>query len=646
MNVSGYFPENIGKFLKIRNVDITNPSRIGLMYNTEDNTEDVTKDDFEIEAMTTKNTSFSLDRHGKQCGPLQYIRELTQNSIESILEDGEEGDIFWTYDREELAQSEVHKLCIIDTGQGMTGEDIRSLMNKMYSSGKKQSMDENFGIGAKIAGLFRSPKGLNYQSYKDQKGFFAELCKHPRSGEYGLVQQELEDGSLSPYLEIPFSSKPKQISGSGTKVTLIGREDDEDTFTSPPEGEQGKEWLSRYLNGRYFTFPEGITLKVTYRNNPDQIDNPNYKRRTIRGMNYFLSKYQVASGVVEVSGARMHWWVLDEGFRKQNYFTNWSHTGTLFQNEIHDLEVGSKTNRARLNRCGIIHLLNRMVIYAEPTTNGVFADASRTELYIKQGKKAPWLDWAEEFFEKIPKEISDLEDEASNRASDNDINIQAYDMLKKWLKDFEIPKFTTKDEGEINVSPPVDLGGSPLSGQTAEDNNEGTNKSRNKSGSRGRRFSDFLQDDGERGRTARSDEFIPRVDWVSPDDHPHLEDRAGSFIREHNRLLINKNYRGFTSWVIDVHKEKGGGKPGALSTVEDVCKLHWQVHLCETVMRVQMLKRGGRTWKQDEVDGALSELGLTAAVSGIGHLDTTVKGKVGRLIGKVTKKREAEIFTP
>ena len=447
---------------------------------------------------------------------------------------------------------------------------------------------------------------------------------------------------MNPFIEIPFYNKPKQISDSGTMVTLIGRQDDEDTFTSPPEGEQGKEWLSRYLNGRYYSIPDGISLKVTYRNNPDQIEKPNYKRRTIKGMKFFLNKYQVASGVVDVTGARMHWWVLDERFRKQNYFTNWSHTGCLFQNEIHDLEIGNKRNRSRLNRCGIIHLLNRMVIYAEPTTNGVFADASRTELFMEQGKKAPWLDWAEEFFEKIPKEISELEDEASNRASDSEINIQAYDMLKKWLKDFEIPKFTTKDEGDFKVSPPVDLGGSPLSGLSAENENEGSKKSKNKSGSRGRRFSDFIQDDGEAGRKARSDEFIPRVDWVTPEDHPHIEDRAGSFIREHNRLLINKNYRGFTSWVVDVHKEKSGGKPGALSTVEDVCTLHWQVHMCETVMRVQMLKRGGKTWKQDEVDGALSELGLTAAVSGIGHLDTTVKSKVGRLIGKVTKKREQE----
>ena len=342
----------------------------------------------EIEEMTTKNTSFSIDQLGKQCGKLQYVRELTQNSIEAILGDKGSGEIFWTFDREELKEIGIHKLSIIDNGPGMTGEDLRSLMNNMYSSGKKQSIDGNFGIGAKVAGLYRSPKGMLYKSYRDGKGVLGEFIRNS-DGQYGLAQHEEKDGSWSSYIEIPYWDKPKQISEAGNVVTLIGRDDDEDTFTSPPEGEQGKEWLSRYLNGRYFMIPDGIELKVTYRNNPDQIAKPNYKRRTIKGMRHYLDKYQVSSGVVEVSGANMHWWVVDDSFRKLNYFTNMSHTGSLLQDEIYDLEAGNKKNRSRLNRCGIIHLVNKIVIYAEPTGVGVFADPSRTELLIEQGVKTP-----------------------------------------------------------------------------------------------------------------------------------------------------------------------------------------------------------------------------------------------------------------
>ena len=634
-------------FLKTKGLYLI-PSSARAVIMTGDTSTNTENEVFEIEEMDTKNTSFSLDQLGRQCSPLQYVRELTQNSIESIIGSTGEGEIFWTFDEEELKETGIHKLACIDSGPAMDGEELRTLMNNMYSSGKEQSSQGNFGIGAKVAGLYRSPKGLIYKSYKNGKGNIGELVRQPISGKYGLRQQEESDGSLTPYLEIPISSMPDEIKDreSGTMVTLLGKSEEEDTFTSPPEGEQGKEWLSRYLNGRYFSLPENIQLMVTYRNNPYQSGESNYKRREIKGMKHFLNLYQDASGEVELNGAKMHWWVMNEKFRKLNYVTNFSHTGTLFQNEIHDLEVATKTNKSRLNRCGIIHLLNRMVIYAEPTTDGVFADASRTEIFIAPGIKAPWNDWADDFFENLPPEIAKLEDEASKRSSDGDINIQAYDMLKAWLKDYKVPKYTTKDSGEIEISSLVDSGGVPESGSTSETQNDKLNQQRKNTGSRGKRYSDFTTDDGEKGREVSSEQFIPRVDWIDPEDQPHLEDRAAQYIRPHNRLLINKKYRGFTSWVNLVHTEKGGGKPGSRTIVEDACKLHWQVHLCETVMRVQMLKKDGRTWRMDEIDTALSELGLTTAVSGIGHLDKAVRSKVGHAIGKVVKKRDAELLVP
>ena len=46
----------------------------------------------------------------------------------------------------------------------------------------------------------------------------------------------------------------------------------------------------------------------------------------------------------------------------------------------------------------------------------------------------------------MPKELIDLENEASEKASDKDIDLQAYDILRKWLKDFEIPKYATNDK--------------------------------------------------------------------------------------------------------------------------------------------------------------------------------------------------------
>ena len=609
--------------------------------------DEINEPEFEIERMQTHNTSFSIDQLGQQCGKLQYIRELTQNSIEAIQSDSGEGSIFWTFDREELVENGFYKLCIIDNGPSMTGEDLRKLMNQMYSSGKNQSIDGNFGIGAKVAGLYRSPKGLIYKCYKKEgTGVLGEFVRRDSDGEYGLREQDQDDGSTSPYLQIPYFTKPKQMNESGTMVTIIGREEDEDTFTSPPEGEHGVHWLSRYLNGRYFTLPSGIEIKVSSRSNPNLDEEAKYGRRRVRGMKHYLHQYEICSGVVEVTGANMHWWVLEDNFRKQNYFTNLAHTGSLYQEEIFDLEVNSRTNRSRLNRCGIIHLMNRIVIYAEPTNDGVFADPSRTELLIEQGVKTPWYNYADQFAENLPKEIAKLEEEASEKASDADLNIRAYDILKKWLKDFDIPKFTKSKDGEIELSPSIDEGGFPESGITSNEDNKTLNGSKSSSGPRGRRYSDFIKDDGEKGRDAPSSSFIPKVDWVTPENHSHLEDRAAQYIREHNRILINEEFRGLTSLIEDVFKEKGGGKIGAKSIIETECKLGWMIHLSETVMRVQMLKRGGKTWKQNAIDSALSEEALTASVSGVGYLNKAIKNTVALKIGRVIKKKEEELLVP
>src|SRR5258707_15739692 len=55
-------------------------------------------------ALSVNNMGFMIDRMGRDCTPLQFLRELTQNSIEAILRcfategDEEGGEIRWDVD--------------------------------------------------------------------------------------------------------------------------------------------------------------------------------------------------------------------------------------------------------------------------------------------------------------------------------------------------------------------------------------------------------------------------------------------------------------------------------------------------------------------------------------------------------------------
>jgi DNA topoisomerase VI subunit B len=73
--------------------------------------------------MSVANTGFMLDRLGQDCSPLQYLRELTQNSIEAILRTPKQlGEIVWDVDWALHDLNQVYKLSVVDNGDGMAGD--------------------------------------------------------------------------------------------------------------------------------------------------------------------------------------------------------------------------------------------------------------------------------------------------------------------------------------------------------------------------------------------------------------------------------------------------------------------------------------------------------------------------------------------
>src|SRR5262245_61571639 len=88
-------------------------------------------------ALTVDNTGFLLDRLGADCHSLQFLRELTQNSIDAIgKSQSKTGEIIWDVDWTpyELGEHQSYKLCITDNGIGMTGEEMAKYINQLSSS--------------------------------------------------------------------------------------------------------------------------------------------------------------------------------------------------------------------------------------------------------------------------------------------------------------------------------------------------------------------------------------------------------------------------------------------------------------------------------------------------------------------------------
>jgi hypothetical protein len=593
--------------------------------------------------MTVANTGFMLDRLGQDCSPLQFLRELTQNAIEAIQSLPETtGQIIWDVDWVLHELSGVHKLCVTDTGVGMTGDEMIQYINQLSSSVHEQTMEGNFGVGAKIAAATRNHVGLQYLSWNDGIGSMIHLWRDPATGQYGLKQLARPDGSFGHWGRVEDAVKPETIDGHGTRVVLLGNDDDQNTMLPPESAASPSRWIARYLNTRYFRFPAGITVKAREGWEYPRTDTDRNLLRTVIGQKAYLDSHDLASGQVELSSAVAHWWVLkDEGALTQNSgsIASSGHMAALFQDELYEMVTG-RSGVARLQMFGVIFGYNRVVIYVEPThgtDRQVTSNTSRTSLLIGS-EPLPWADWAAEFRQRIPEEIEALMAEVSAGAVSSDHKQAIRERLKQIRELFKLSKYRLTPKGSERVDPESVVAG----GEPDEDpDREATKRGRggHAGGRAGNVYALFLLDGGVPGEVVNPDN-VPDVIWVSARagtrEPPFLEDRAATYLVEQNVLQINADFRVFTD-MVDRWCRQYSGVPGVHDAIEDVVHEWFEQALIETVLGVLVLKDSQR-WTVEDIGHALSEEALTSAVMSRYHIDVAVKRTLGAKLGSLRER--------
>jgi hypothetical protein len=574
--------------------------------------------------MKVDNVGFMIDRIGQECGPLQYIRELTQNSIQAIKRTpGGKGEIVWDYHRPTYEWSDhgIKKLCLIDTGIGMTGEEMVEYINSAFCSSYEQGHDKNFGIGAKVAAATRNPHGLTYFSWKDGDGAMVQLAKDPLTGQYGLVRHEVSSGRYSDWAEIYDDIKPEQIKDHGTVVVLEGESDEDDTFTQPKEKISAEvTWVSHYLNTRYFEVPEGITIRArdhrAYQSSEDTL--PHYSMRTVTGQKYILDRISEANGSVELEGATAHWWItreLDGGYYKG---LTRGHVAALYQNELYELLPMNRGGVNRLQMFGVVLGYSRVVLYLEPHCGPgrkLVPNTARTRLLLN-GEDLPWSAWAAQFRHKMPQEINDLMDAYATRgvkkADREEIKRRIEELQELYNPSRYIPlRGGTQKVSETNL---IWEATAPPGHKQPPDHPPGVLNNRTPGH---RIYSAFIKDKegGEEGRQIKG-QSCPRIKWVTVKDGSRdpsfIEDRAAHYAKEADFLSINADFRIFDD-LITLIELRNPEVPGGRSIIEERVRHHVEMSLTETVITFQSIS-GSKEWPEDAMDKGLSEEALTAAV--------------------------------
>jgi hypothetical protein len=598
--------------------------------------------------MQVRNMSFMLDRMGQDCAPLQYLRELNQNAIQSILNlRPPKGEIIWDVDWNHHTLTDVYKLAVIDTGIGMTGEEMVTYINALSSSMNEQSETGNFGVGAKIAAAPKNHAGLVYLSWKDGVGYMIHLWRDPQSRVYGLRQFARPDNSYGHWAYIQDDVKPNAIKDHGTMVVLLGNETDQDTMQAPEHAPSPSRWIARYLNTRYYQFPEGITVRAREGWEYPRSNKDTNLLRTVTGQKWYLEKHSTTSGKVVLTGAIAHWWLLkDEEALTQNsgFLASSGHTAALYQDELYEMTTG-RAGVARLQSFGVIFGYNRVVVYVQPTNGAgkrLTSNTARTHLLINS-EPLPWSDWAAEFREALPQAIKDLMEEVAGASTVSDHKQSIRERLKQIRDLFRISRYRPVRSGKLRLDEDaVTVGGKAK--EEAEER-DGSGSSSGKSGGKGGRAGDiyslFLAAKGIPGEEFRVD-IQPEVRWVSVADGtrtpPDMEDRAAKYLPSENMILANGDFRLFADMTERWCKQYSH-VAGARETVLDVVREWFEQQLIETVMGLQAL-RDARQWSVQDVDKTWSEEALTAAVMPRYHIDIAVKRALGAKLGTLKEKSE------
>lgn len=582
--------------------------------------------------MQVANMAFLIDRLHQDCSNLQFLRELTCNAIESLLRGGGEGVIRWTVEENLEALAGEQKLCVIDTGVGMTGEEMVKYINHLSSSISEQSTSGNFGVGAKISAAPANPEGLIYMSWVDGHGYMIHLHRDA-NGQYGL--KRYPNGEF--WSHITEKPKPDIIKKHGTMVILLGKHSAHNTIEPPENVRMPRKWILRYLNARFYRFPKGIVVSAI-----EGWENPPRDQhrflRTVTGMAPWLEGNSQALGNIKMSrtDATAFWYIVKDSVDlNSGHYTPPGHVAALYQDELYEV-VMNNAGYARLQSFGVIFGCERVVIYVKPDNSfAVTANTARTALLIG-GEQLDWAAYAAEFRENMPQELAAFQDQIGRNAKSSDHRAAIRERLKTIQELFRFGRYRPNPKGTHAIA----LGNNNAGGDPRQKGDQavtGSSTSGSKGGRQGDLYALFTAEEGTPAEFV--DQHVePLVAWVSIEDgsraKEEMDDRAANYIFDSNLIKVNADFRVVTDmverWEQRYSNVPGAGGPGG--AIEQVVREWFEQQLIETVMSAHALRKGGK-WSTEEVCKLWDENALTAAVLPRYHIDISIKRTLGQKLG-------------
>jgi hypothetical protein len=634
-----------------------------------------------------------VNRMHNDCSPQQEIRELTVNSIQSIMrlqESSDEpahGTVVWDVDWDLYEEGESKKLCIIDNGDGIEGDKMELFLNHLSSGiqSRDGSGDTNYGIGAKISALPLNTAGLIYKSwtYNSSLGDCITLGLDADNS-YAMIPI---NGKLRTKQDLDNAPKLIAKASHGTIATMYGNDENQDTVIANG-APGGHKWISQYLNSKFWELPERVTLYAREwsecKPRPSKIsgpaldstmyggagDSPNMLRK-IEGLGAWVKRHSCASGVVRLENGRTedgtsvpanaHWFVLkpDAPTSSSSYMPARGHVGCIMKNNSVTEIYEPKRKTVSLMKFGVIQQANRVFIMIEPDHSIPNLTTTAGRDALKVGKlRMPWVDWEAEFASKLPDAISDLYTPDDNSSSIKEKlkklhsfieNMPTFAKMSKLLKDKKSVLQHVNDPNGTDELGGYNKGGDPNPNPKPTPPNPGPRIdpiSPHKVKTRLERAMQAAEVVEEHTKITIEDLEIPKFVWVSeiPNDKLgvllaekeadgsfELHDRFAQYMPSNNIVRVNFDFRSFHHFK-DIMLKNETSIPKVDIITKQVME-SFELTLAETILGVNSLKDCG-TWSQEQINQALSPESLTAVTMQRYHAIQVLSRNVNRIIGK------------
>ncbi len=251
------------------------------------------------------------------------------------------------------------------------------------------------------------------------------------------------------------------------------------------------------------------------------------------------------------SDARVHWWILDDDLKgrraEADEWVSSGHVGSLWQGELYTLEEPTRGGYVSLQNFGVRHGYERVVLIVEPL-GAVESTLARTGLLLSE-QELPWSRWQDEFARQVPEEIRELMRALARKSARSDLRESVAERVRQAPAGFfELPRYR-RPRSIRAASPGHQRRGAAVvvtaDGVREVDAQEAAQRAEHNRGLQGKRGAKkALPVDHEAVL-----DTLPAFEWLSVGDGTRsigeLEDLAVRYDERHQRLQLNRDFRGF-----------------------------------------------------------------------------------------------------